>query len=84
MIMDGFSAGIFRKELGSCYLACVAGRQPGLAPRPMPYADHAALQRERLTADRIDEHEARFRAAGFSRVHVWFRCLNWVSFVATP
>jgi tRNA (cmo5U34)-methyltransferase len=37
-----------------------------------------------LIADRIDEHEARFRAAGFGRVHVWFRCLNWVSFVATP
>lgn len=35
-----------------------------------------------LIPDRIEEHEARFRAAGFGRVHVWFRCLNWVSFVA--
>ena len=35
-----------------------------------------------LMPDRIEEHEARFRAAGFGRVHVWFRCLNWVSFVA--
>ena len=35
-----------------------------------------------LVPDRIADHEARFRAAGFGRVHVWFRCLNWVSFVA--
>ena len=35
-----------------------------------------------LIPDRIEDHEARFRAAGFGRVHAWFRCLNWVSFVA--
>jgi tRNA (cmo5U34)-methyltransferase len=35
-----------------------------------------------MIPDRIEDHEARFRAAGFGRVHVWFRCLNWVSFVA--
>jgi tRNA (cmo5U34)-methyltransferase len=35
-----------------------------------------------LVPDRIEDHEARFRAAGFGRAHVWFRCLNWVSFVA--
>jgi tRNA (cmo5U34)-methyltransferase len=35
-----------------------------------------------LVPDRIEYHEARFRAAGFGRVHTWFRCLNWVSFVA--
>jgi tRNA (cmo5U34)-methyltransferase len=37
-----------------------------------------------LIPDRIDEHEARFRKAGFTRVRVWFRCLNWASFVAMP
>ena len=37
-----------------------------------------------LIPDRIEDHEARFRAAGFGRVHIWFRCLNWVSFVAMP
>ena len=35
-----------------------------------------------LIPDRIEDHEARFRAAGFGRVHTWFRCLNWVSFAA--
>jgi tRNA (cmo5U34)-methyltransferase len=37
-----------------------------------------------LIPDRIEDHEARLRRAGFSRVHAWFRCLNWVSFVAMP
>jgi tRNA (cmo5U34)-methyltransferase len=37
-----------------------------------------------LIPDRIEDHDARFRAAGFTRVHVWFRCLNWASFVAMP
>ncbi len=41
----------------------------------------AALEKV-LIPDRIEDHEARFRAAGFGRVHTWFRCLNWVSFVA--
>lgn len=35
-----------------------------------------------LLPDRLEDHEARFEAAGFSRVHEWFRCLNWVSYVA--
>jgi tRNA (cmo5U34)-methyltransferase len=37
-----------------------------------------------MIPDRIEDHEARFRAAGFTRVRVWFRCLNWVSFLAMP
>jgi len=37
-----------------------------------------------LIPDRIEDHEARFRAAGFGRVRTWFRCLNWASFAATP
>ena len=35
-----------------------------------------------LIPDRMEDHEARFSAAGFGRVHAWFRCLNWVSYVA--
>lgn len=35
-----------------------------------------------LVPDRMEDHEARFEAAGFGRVHAWFRCLNWVSYVA--
>ena len=41
----------------------------------------AALEQV-LVPDRMEDHEARFEAAGFGRVHEWFRCLNWVSYVA--
>ena len=43
----------------------------------------AALEKV-LVPDRIEDHEARFRAAGFTRSLIWFRCLNWVSFAALP
>ena len=36
---------------------------------------------------RIDSeatHAERLRAAGFRHVSVWFRCLNWASFIALP
>ncbi len=29
-------------------------------------------------------HLDRFLAAGFGSAHVWFRCLNWASFIALP
>ena len=32
----------------------------------------------------IDTHLQRFTHAGFSSARVWFRCLNWASFIATP
>jgi tRNA (cmo5U34)-methyltransferase len=37
-----------------------------------------------LIPDTVATHEARLHEAGFSRVHTWFRCLNWASFVALP
>jgi tRNA (cmo5U34)-methyltransferase len=37
-----------------------------------------------LIADTPEEHEARLRAAGFSRVQTGFRCLNWISLLAFP
>jgi tRNA (cmo5U34)-methyltransferase len=41
----------------------------------------SALERV-LLPDAPEEHAARFAAAGFSRVHAWFRCLNWMSWLA--
>jgi tRNA (cmo5U34)-methyltransferase len=35
-----------------------------------------------LIPDTIATHEARFVAAGFSRVDTWFQCLNWAAFAA--
>jgi len=37
-----------------------------------------------MIIDSIDEHLARFSDAGFSHAEVWFRCLNWASFLVSP
>jgi tRNA (cmo5U34)-methyltransferase len=42
----------------------------------------SALEQVMIT-DTIEVHRARLQAAGFSRVQVWYQCLNWASFVAS-
>lgn len=37
-----------------------------------------------MQIDSVDDHMRRLKSAGFSEVCVWFRCLNWVSFLARP
>ena len=37
-----------------------------------------------MRIDSEETHLARLRAAGFVHPRVWFRCLNWASFVASP
>ena len=37
-----------------------------------------------MRIDSEDTHFARFRDAGYVAARVWFRCLNWASFVAWP
>ncbi|MCE2460333.1 MAG: carboxy-S-adenosyl-L-methionine synthase CmoA [Pseudomonadales bacterium] len=37
-----------------------------------------------MRIDTEEVHLARFRDAGFGATRVWFRCLNWASFVAWP
>ena len=37
-----------------------------------------------MRIDTEDTHLARFHDAGFGAARVWFRCLNWASFVAWP
>ena len=37
-----------------------------------------------MRVDAEDAHLARLRQAGFGDVQLWFRCLNWGSFVARP
>jgi tRNA (cmo5U34)-methyltransferase len=46
-------------------------------------AKRSALERV-LIPDSPQRHAERFAAAGFSRVHAWFRCLNWMSWLACP
>ena len=37
-----------------------------------------------MQIDTEQEHEARFHAAGFTRVYQWYRCMNWASFLVQP
>jgi tRNA (cmo5U34)-methyltransferase len=37
-----------------------------------------------MKPDTLEAHQARFADAGFGTVDVWFRCLNWASFIARP
>ncbi len=37
-----------------------------------------------MIIDSVDSRLARFDDAGFSSAEVWFRCLNWASFLVTP
>ena len=50
---DGWSTGVFDRELKALYEAFAAGREPPLAPLPLQYGDYAARQRERLSGDAL-------------------------------
>ncbi|MFJ9817507.1 amino acid adenylation domain-containing protein [Streptomyces sp. NPDC101151] len=47
-VFDGWSAGVFVRELSEAYTAHTEGRQPDLPALPLQYADFAAAQRARL------------------------------------
>lgn len=53
IIGDGWSIGIFSRELGECYAAACGQRDPVLAPLPVSYGDYSAWQRARLGRDQV-------------------------------
>ncbi|HEX8390771.1 MAG TPA: amino acid adenylation domain-containing protein, partial [Longimicrobium sp.] len=61
VVTDGWSMGVFYRELSALYTAYAAGAEPALAPLPLQYAEYAAEQRGRLTAAAMDRELAWWR-----------------------
>ena len=53
IVADGWSLGVFIRELGMLYEAFSAGRPSPLEPLPIQYADFAAWQRTWLSGERL-------------------------------
>jgi hypothetical protein len=54
IVSDGWSSGIFNRELSAAYGAFVEGREPKLPSLPIQYADYALWQRERLRGELLE------------------------------
>lgn len=55
IIFDGWSLGVFTRELGELYAAARAGGEAEFDPMPIQYADYAEWQREWLQGETLDE-----------------------------
>jgi len=58
VVSDGWSTGVFIRELTALYEAFAAGRPSPLAPLPVQYGDVAVRQRERLSGEALDREVA--------------------------
>jgi amino acid adenylation domain-containing protein len=54
IVTDGWSIGVFVRELGACYEAFSSGERPRLEELPVQYADYAAWQQERLRGEALE------------------------------
>ena len=54
IVIDGWSMGIFNRELSEFYGADTAGREPSLPELPIQYVDYAAWQRHSLAGERYE------------------------------
>ncbi len=64
IVADGWSVGIFLRELAALYAACVAPARPALpalAPLPIAYADFARWQRAWMEGERLAAELAHWR-----------------------
>jgi amino acid adenylation domain-containing protein/non-ribosomal peptide synthase protein (TIGR01720 family) len=55
IVSDGWSIGIFIRELSDCYNSFIAGREPELSELPIQYSDYATWQREWLQGDELED-----------------------------
>ncbi|HEU0077912.1 MAG TPA: amino acid adenylation domain-containing protein, partial [Longimicrobiaceae bacterium] len=58
---DGWSMGVFFRELCAAYDALTAGEEPAFPPLPIRYADYAAWQREQLAGAGMERDLAFWR-----------------------
>ncbi len=58
IIFDGWSAGVFREELGQIYGAFAAGEPSPLPDLTIQYADFTLWQKEYLRGEKLQEHLA--------------------------
>ena len=56
IISDGWSAGIFERELSGAYSALAEGRAVDLPALPLQYADYALFQRQQLSDEMVSKH----------------------------
>lgn len=56
VISDGWSGGVFFKELSTLYNAFAANKSPSLLELPIQYGDYAAWQRRELQGERLSQH----------------------------
>ncbi len=63
-VSDGWSLGVFLRELAALYPALAAGRPPSLPPLALGYADYARQQRQTLQGPELE------RLAGWWREHL--------------
>ena len=73
ILSDGWSMGIFGREVSACYAAYGAGGEPDLPPLALQYFDHAAWQR--ATAD---------GAAGAAQLAWWCERLQGLPVLELP
>ncbi|WP_420127101.1 non-ribosomal peptide synthase/polyketide synthase [Longimicrobium sp.] len=61
IVSDGWSIGVFFRELGALYAAYLAGRESPLREPAVQYADYAVWQREQLAGEVLDRQMAYWR-----------------------
>ena len=62
IVADGWSMGVFVRELAALYEAYLAGRLSPLQELPVQYADFATWQRDWLQGERLDEQLSYWKA----------------------